>query len=667
MTELVPEHWPSYSALKMKLIRQEAKGYGISRLQRGCYSKEMLVDFDTLPPAIQKQLGDPRIPNHILNNYFEMSIEARDFYTDFTYPDGTYLKEDSRQQYIINASVMEAIIRLREARYNLRKSMNGSTRNITQTLCTDAITFQDELVRLVKQRHTLPTHPRRFREAMKAFEDNGYMSLIKDSKGRAKQNAQKMTDEVVQLLNSLFATQSHKPTPTEVYGQYDAFLRGELEVIDTETGLLYETDGFVSLSESTVKRYLNQWQNRIITHHVRSGNRQQFMQKYKPHHSLSQPKFAGSIISVDDRQPPFEYEKGQRMWWYLGVDLGSEAITCWAYGKTKEGIITEFYQNLIRNYATWNVPVPHQLECESSLNSSFKDTFLRPGQVFADVNILANNARAKRIERVFRDIRYGIEKKEMGWLARPFNNSEANQAGKEQKVFIPYEQLVEMCFNHIRMYNNMEHSKVKGKSRWQVFMENQHPDLKPVNWKATLPFLGNETHTSVNVGIIRFRHREWLLGNAGQIATGDKLLQLMQMVEGEDIIIRWLDDHEGRVLKALVYHNDRYICEAIAKPVYSRATLERTEADEKQMQLMNAYVTTVESYRKRGAKQLDKLEVLDNRALIIDDSFDIPGMTRKPIAEVEHEPEVMEPMPEEDDIVDLPVETSFKRSLKDRW
>jgi hypothetical protein len=664
---LVPDFFPSEKALYQKLWRDKKLNYGMKRLQRGCYGNSLLVDFDTLDKKVQEQIGDPRKPDHLLDNYYEVDTEAVEFYHNWQYPDGSYLKPDSIEQYIINASVMKAIFRLRDARIAERQSKNGSLQGITQTLCTDANTYQEHLQAKAGMRHKLPTNARRFKQAMTEFERIGFISLIKDAKGNAKKNAAKVDEQVLQLLNDLFASQSHKPTATEVAGQYDAFLRGQLEVFNAETGEQYTTDGYASISTSTVKRYLTQWQSRIATHHVRSGDRQKYMNKYSVHHSLKQPEFAGEIISIDDRQPPFEYEPGKRMWWYLGVDLGSEAITTWVHGKSKEGIILDFYQQMVRNYHEWGMPLPYELEAESSLNSSFKETFLREGQMFSRVRIEANKARAKRIEAYFRQLRYGIEKKREGWLARPFAGSESNQLGGTKKTIIPYDELVHQCLLDIMTWNNMEHSKIKGKTRWEVFLERQHPELKPINLRAILPALGHSTATSVNVGIIRFKSREWLLGVDGQVATGDTLIRLMKGVEGEDITIHWLDNTDGSVMKAYIYHNERYVCEAVPKPVYSRSTIGRTDADVEARAIMSAYANTVDGYRKETVKGLNKVAVLDNRSLTLNDKFQIPGMAKHRPAEQEpQEAEVLPELPEEEDY-STPIQTSFKQSLKDRF
>jgi len=364
------------------------------------------------------------------------------------------------------------------------------------------------------------------------------------------------------------------------------------------------------------------------------------MTKFTPFHSFTQPTLAGSIISVDDRQPPFEYEKGKRMWFYNGIDLASEVFTTWVYGKSKEGIILDFYRQMVRNYHEWGLNLPAEIECESSLNSSFKDTFLKEGNMFQYRQMYANKARSKRIEAYYKPLRYQIEKQREGWLARPFAVSEPNQISNVPKMTVPYERLVEESLKDIVTWNNMEHSKIKGKTRWEVFLENQNPDLKPTNYKAIMPYLGNHTPSSCNTGITRLNYRLWLLGDHGNIYTGEKLINLMKQVEGQDFEVYWLDGNDGKIIKAMVYMEGRYICELLPKPMPNKARVERTAEDEEQMAIMTRYEATVNGYMRTQKNKLDQVTIIDHRKKTLNDKFQIPGLSK--VSKEPREVEVLE-------------------------
>ncbi|WP_449398501.1 hypothetical protein [Chryseobacterium wanjuense] len=204
--------------------------------------------------------------------------------------------------------------------------------------------------------HNLPTHPTRFKETLNQFEtefkyngktfDYNYLSIIKDVEGKRKINSLKVDEKVLSILTGLFATQRHKPTATEIHRAYDAFLKGSAQVYNEITGEIYEPKEYPSLSESTVKIYLTKWENKSATYKLRSGDRQKYINSFIPPHQLERPKFAGSLISIDDRNPPFKDLSGKRIWFYNGIDLGSECFTVFVYGKSKEGIILDFYRQM---------------------------------------------------------------------------------------------------------------------------------------------------------------------------------------------------------------------------------------------------------------------------------------------------------------------------------
>lgn len=626
--ELISDFFPSYDALRKKLKRYEKKSYGIKRYSTGGNGRKLLVLFDSLDAEIQDKLGDPRKSKHPLERFYQTDSEAVTFYTTFKYPDGTYLKPDTVEKNIVNASVLTALVKLEAARENERIALRGSLRGILKTVFQDAMAFNLVLEKKFEENHTLNSSYPRFKAQYKKFKEESYQSLIKDSEGKSKRNALKLDDATTSLLNDLFGSQSHKPTATEVAGQYEAFLGGYIQIVNQNSGEVYDKSGYKPLSYSTITHWLARWESKIGTHAKRSGDRQQLLSKFVPYDSMEAPTFAGSIISIDDRQPPFWYEKGKRMWWYLGIDLASEAITTWSYGKSKEGIITNFYENMVRNYHQFGVNLPHQLECESSLNSSFKNTFLRDGAMFQDVDIHANSARSKRIERFFGEIRYRHEKKREGWIGRPFAKSESNQAGAQPTKIIPYDDLVQQGLEDIFIWNNSAHSKIKGKSRWEVFMETQNPDLKPTNYKAILPHLGKNTKSSCNAGIMKLQNAEWLLGDAGEIYTGEKLVTLLKLVEGKDIDIKWISGNDGKVIKALVMMDGRVVCEAISKPIAARAKIEATQSHIDAREIMHRYRATVTSYMQMQKNSINQLEVIDNREVILNNKFQMPGLKR---------------------------------------
>jgi len=621
--ELVPACYNTYDALQKAIKRYEGKAYGIKKVQNGGGGHPMLIDFDCLELKMQAIIGDPRKVDHILERFYKIDGEAVTFFTTHTFNDDTYLESEYQEKYIINASVLKACIALRAARIIERSSKGGSSKGVLTSITSDAASFNQTLLIKHKVSHTLPESEKRFKETFKAFEENGYKSLI--SKHHKNLRSRKVFDRTLDLLKSLFSDETKKPTATKVHRTYSSFIAGYMDVIDPDTGELFNPKEFKSLSDATVKNYMASWENAIATLQKRSGDRQVYMGAFKPYHSFDKPKLSGSIISIDDRQPPFKMPDGNRVWFYNGIDLASEAFVCWVHGKSKEGIILEFYRQLVRNFSDWGLQMPAELEAEMSLNSSFTNTFLRDGAMFQHVKIEANNARGKRIERYFGNLRYDIEREREGWLARPKALKESNQAGPKEAKALPYDTIVHGCLQDIEDWNNKPHSQYPELSRWDYFIQNQNPNLQPTNWPAFLPYIGRETKTSVKTGIVKLQNELFLLGHYSQVATGEKLINLMKQIEGEQVTIYWLDDNEGKVLKALIFLGSRYVCEAIEKPKPNRAKIEQTDKDLADFAIMSAYVATIESFGRTQRKAIDKVVLIDNTSKPAK-SFVMPGL-----------------------------------------
>lgn len=620
--EVVPAFYPSWEALKKQIQRYKDKPYGIKRFQRGGgLNTTFLIDFDSLPVNIQNALGDPRKLNHIMEKFYRPDARAIEFYTTHK-AGGKGLDQEKQEEYIINAQVLNAALELKTARIEEHLKRGGRRpKHLDETICEDVKSFNRVLEVKFNERHTLPEHPRRLAEKMLNYQRDGYGSLITGAFGN--NNAAKKTEKIIHLLESMFAKDKSKPNATDVARRYNAFLAGYVELFDAVTGEQFNPKDYKKLSERTITKFLASWESKVVTYKQRAGDRQKYMSEFESWISTGHVKWAGSIISIDDRQPPFEYAPGKRMWFYLGIDLGSEAFTCFVWGKTKEGIILEFYREMVRNYAEWGLSLPAELECESNLNANFRKTFLREGKMFDYVRVEANNARGKRIEQYFRNLRYEFEREEENWIGRPFARNEANQVRPGSKP-IEYNVLVRQCLKTIQDWNNCEHSQYKGKTRWEVFLEKQHPDLHPINWKGILPYLGNETKATCKAGNVKFQDTLFLLGDNGKIALGDELISIMKIVERRELQIFWIDGHDGSVLKAIAFIDGRYVCELIKKPVVTRARIEQTAGDRANMELVSHYNNTIRSYVSHRKNELTEVIMIDNRSRTLNDNFKIP-------------------------------------------
>lgn len=646
-----------WNTLRSTIARYADKPYGMKRLNRGGgKGKQMLVKFETLPSEMQEAIGDPRKGHHPMLKHFRIDEEAVTYYNVFRTQNGG-LDDSRKQRYITEASLLNAAVAFMEERRQMWQRMHKSSmRGLEASVCVDILSFRSVLRNQFNREYTLPENEVRLREKLRKYAglegEARYQFLISGQTGNT--NASVKTLSQIQILESMFISQKHKPTPTEVADQYNAFLDGYIEVISKETGEMYDPKDFGKLSLRTITSYLSSWHSKIATHNQRAGNRQQFIANYLPYGSMYQPDYAGSIISVDDRNPPFWYAKGKRMWFYCAYDVGAHCFTAWVYGKTKEGIIVDFYRSIVRNYTAWGIPLPAEIECESSLNSTFRDNMLADGAMFQYVRMEANKARGKYIERVWGKMRYEVEKKREGWLARPTALRESNQFGEDgdKHPIIPYDELAYQCLQDIQNWNNSLHpnqEKYPGMTRWEVFTENQNPNLrKETNWAMILPYIGYKTETSCKAGTIKLQRKEFFLGLHGELSTGDELIELLECVEGKELDVYWLDDMNGEVLKALVYlrGGTRMMCEAIVKPKYHRAKIEQTSEDRKNMSLVMAYINTISGFSGQRKNEIERVMVIDKRKKSDSTKFVIPGLGTDIYNVDPLEPEEIEELPD---------------------
>lgn len=595
-----------------------------NQLRPGSFAYPSLVEFSTLHYDWQAQLilvfgkAPENIKKALFAKLYQFDQKAFEFFSEYTEGvERRRLTTEKVYEYTYNASVLNTVSLIKSQRKAFRKSLNSSCSDIWQIISTEVNNFTDVP-------HTLPVSVDGIRKKHAKYEQKSYSMLV-DGR-RNNENAKKVDDQLIKLFNAMFAKQNFKPTATDVARMYDSFIDGYTTVINEFTGEEYNPKEFKKLSHSTILSYLAEWENKIATHQLRGGNRQKNLGDFTPHHELELPTFAGSLLSIDDRQPPFWYEKGKRAWFYVGVDLASGCATAWVWGKSKEGIILEFYRQLVRNYTEWGVNLPDGLECESSLNSSYKETILKEGVLFQNVRIEANNARGKYIERVFGKLRNNIERFAAGWIARPFAKSEANQLGNHDVPIIPYNQLIEERCKELEDYNNSAHYSDSSITRWQYFKQNQHPDLKPTNWIALLPRLGHKTESSCHVGYVILQGKKRMIAENGKIIFAEELIAKMKRIEGKSVDVYWLDGNDGNVLKAVAYVGDEYICELLPIPKYNRAKIEQTPEGLANREIQIKYAASVEAFARTQKQSIDKVLVINNTPKTLNSDFKAPNI-----------------------------------------
>ena len=604
MEELAPiMSVPNYKKLAArKEINVVRQGKGL-----GSYA---LIEIATMPLRFQERIklkyGDMKedVIRNWLGSHYHIDAKARDFYTRFRFDNGDTLPPEHIQEYTVNASVIEAVMRAMEDATFMRKAMKAGPVNWGEL--AGAISYYQ-----AEFGHTLPVSSNRFKKRVNDFKANGYESLI--SRKFMNQNRRKVTYDIERLLLSIDA-QPEQPFNTTVWEQYNMFVQGDLELYDPETGEVLNPADFTDkdgnplvLSPATVANYLNNPKNKALRAKLHMSQ-WDFNNAYRPYHLRSIGEFSLSKVSLDDRDLPRPMKDGNRVKAYYAYDVVSGAVVGYAYNRYKT---TELFLDCMRNmFQTLDrngMYIPAELEVEHHLVSDFADGLMQAGTVFPLIRWCnPGNSREKRAEHKNREKKYGVEKRTQVGIGRWWAKLEANRP-KEEKVYdeknntykvktYSYEELVADDIRAIQTFNAQPHPNQKrypGMSRWDVLCAHQNPNLAPWDKAVLYRFIGQHTETTIRQNTyctVMYNH------------YGLPSPEIIEKLEPRNYKVDayYLPDADGTINEVYIYQNGRYI--ATCKPVarYNENTAEQTEYDKAAYTEQSKYVAQFDKMMKDG-------------------------------------------------------------------
>ena len=594
---------PNYKKLAAKKeINVVRPGKGL-----GSYA---LVEIATMPLRFQERIklkyGDMKedVIRNWLGSHYHIDAKAREFYTRFRFDNGDALPPEHIQEYTVNASVIEAVMRAMEDATFMRKAMKAGPVNWGEL--AGAISYYQ-----AEFGHTLPVSSNRFKKRVNDFKANGYESLI--SRKFMNQNRRKVTYDIERLLLSIDA-QPEQPFNTTVWEQYNLFVQGELELYDPETGEVLNPADFTDkdgnplvLSPATVANYLNNPKNKALRAKLHMSQ-WDFNNAYRPYHLRSIGEFSLSKVSLDDRDLPRPMKDGNRVKAYYAYDVVSGAVVGYAYNRYKT---TELFLDCMRNmFQTLDrngMYIPAELEVEHHLVSDFADGLMQAGTVFPLIRWCnPGNSREKRAEHKNREKKYGVEKRTQVGIGRWWAKLEANRP-KEEKVYdeknntykvktYSYEELVADDIRAIQTFNAQPHPNQKrypGMSRWDVLCAHQNPNLAPWDKAVLYRFIGQHTETTI-------RQNTYCTVMYNQYGLPSP--EIIEKLEPRNYKVDayYLPDADGTINEVYIYQNGRYI--ATCKPVarYNENTAEQTEVDKAAYTEQSKYVAQFDKMMKDG-------------------------------------------------------------------
>lgn len=570
----------------------------------------VLVEIATMPLRFQERIklkyGDMKedVIRNWLGSHYHIDAKAREFYTRFRFDNGDALPPEHIQEYTVNASVIEAVMRAMEDATFMRKVMKAGPVNWGEL--AGAISYYQ-----AEFGHTLPVSSNRFKKRVNDFKANGYESLI--SRKFMNQNRRKVTYDIERLLLSIDA-QPEQPFNTTVWEQYNLFVQGELELYDPETGEVLNPADFTDkdgnplvLSPATVANYLNNPKNKALRGKLHMSQ-WDFNNAYRPYHLRSIGEYSLSKVSLDDRDLPRPMKDGNRVKAYYAYDVVSGAVVGYAYNRYKT---TELFLDCMRNmFQTLDrngMYIPAELEVEHHLVSDFADGLMQAGTVFPLIRWCnPGNSREKRAEHKNREKKYGVEKRTQVGIGRWYAKLEANRP-KEEKVYdeknntykvktYSYEELVADDIRAIETFNAQPHPNQKrypGMSRWDVLCAHQNPNLAPWDKAVLYRFIGQHTETTI-------RQNTYCTVMYNQYGLPSP--EIIEKLEPRNYKVDayYLPDADGTINEVYIYQNGRYI--ATCKPVarYNENTAEQTEYDKAAYTEQSKYVAQFDKMMKDG-------------------------------------------------------------------
>lgn len=289
---------PSYKKkVREKMLKVLRPGKG-----RGCNA---LIDYYAMPESI-RDVSDKVFKEKIeamkqqeeeryISTQIKFDRQAVDFYKTYVAPNGGKVSTERQLEYILNAQVMNEMVRTERAR-NADHAKSGHTRR-PETWSSVMKTCESLREHC---HHTLPTNPGRLREKFNAYKKYGYVALVNANVGN--KVAQRVGPAEGRLLLKLKRSKFPVYTDDQLFTEYNrqAPLRG-LKTIKSPT---------------TVHNYLYSNEIMLWWYSVSYGERE-FKNKFLPTFDTQLPEMPNALWYSDGTRLNLYYkvydEKQKRM------------------------------------------------------------------------------------------------------------------------------------------------------------------------------------------------------------------------------------------------------------------------------------------------------------------------------------------------------------------
>ena len=601
--------------VSMNMYRKLSNNKELNIIRRSCYGNPALIEYDTLHPRYQRiiieKYGDPKkaAEHKPFADQIQADAKAVEFFSNHEYNTNKRFA-DKIQEYCNDAAILNTLKVFVENKHQRKMAFDEDKKFWTKAIAAIkklSATYPNDL----------PLSEKRLKLTYLSYIKNGYSSLISSKFNN--DNARKVSVKLERLILSLYS-QPNKPYTTTVHDMFRDYMSGKIEVVDCETGEMFNRMDFmklgspITISESTVWSYLNNPLNRAIVDKVRMGGFE-YNNTHRPFNHRHSPNYSFSKITMDDRDLPRKDISGKRVKAYYSFDVASECLIGFAHSMHKDDeLLIECLRDMFRLIDKNGFRMPLQVEVEHHLVSKYFDML---DEMFPFMRICnPGNSREKRAEHKIKQKKYGTEKELQTGIGRFYLKSEANRITSDKinnefkEKMYAYDTLVADDIKSIFVFNNSLHSKQKkypGMTRWEVLLYNMNPDLPQVNKGLVYKCIGNKTETSLrNSQYCSVQNNKYVLPNP-------EIVKKLQ-TNNYGVDAYWLPSLDGSIAEVYLYQNGNYLCKCNMIETYQEAMSERTAHDEDVRIDQAKYTARFDKIIKEN--KVGKIEIIKNEDIV---------------------------------------------------
>lgn len=177
-----------------------------------------LIEWSSIPARFKERFmekyGDPEKMLKKDEGMLEYDIKAKEFFAEYILPDGKGIKSGKQSEYVVNASVLNLLLRRADEQRAARHRCGNSTPVNWKGIHAECESLRDTYG------HTLPRNAARLREKMRQYRREGYTCLVS---GRLlNTNARKITPEAGEYIIALKRSMVPVYTNSQILAAYNA-------------------------------------------------------------------------------------------------------------------------------------------------------------------------------------------------------------------------------------------------------------------------------------------------------------------------------------------------------------------------------------------------------------------------------------------------------------